>query len=270
MPFFAAADGCRIHYETFGGHGPRLILIPGLGGDGRFWAGVVRLLDAHHRIIVTDHRGAGRSDRPNSLYSIPLIASDIAGLLAQTGGLAHIVGHSTGGAIAQVLALDHAEIGLSYTISSSWARADVRFRTLFGARAELLDAGMAETFQRLGHVLCHEPSYLETHAGQLDAAVAGAPHTLAPLAVAAARVRMLLNHDRLADLPRIAAPVQVIAAACDILTPPALSQAIARAIPGADHVTVPGAHFHPLADPEGFAVILRRFIAGAESKYHDR
>lgn len=270
MPFFTAADGCRIHYETFGSHGPRLILIPGLGGDGRFWAGVVRLLEADHRIIVTDHRGAGRSDRPQSPYSIPLIASDIAGLLAQTSGPAHVVGHSTGGAVAQVLALDHAELGLSYTISSSWARADARFRTLFSARAELLEAGMTETYQRLGHVLCHEASYLEAHAGQLEAAVAAAPRTLAPLAVSLARVRMLLDHDRLADLGRIAAPVQVIAAAGDTLTPPALSQTIAAAIPGAEHVTVPGAHFHPLADPEGFAAIIRLFIAGADSKNHGR
>jgi aminoacrylate hydrolase len=270
MPFFTAADGCRIHYETFGIAGPRLILIPGLSGDGRFWAGVVRVLEADHRIIVTDHRGAGRSDRPEGPYSIPLIVNDIAGLLTQTGGSAHIVGHSTGGAIAQVLALDHAELGLSYTISSSWARADTRFRTLFSARAELLEAGMAETYQRLGHVLSHEPSYLETHAGQLEAAVAAAPHTLAPLTVTAARVRMLLDHDRLADLPRIDAPVQVIASTGDILTPPILSQAIAAAIPGAGFVTVPGAHFHPLADPEGFAAIIRRFIAGADSQHHDR
>ncbi|MER8830335.1 alpha/beta hydrolase [Mesorhizobium sp. M0938] len=266
MPFFTAADGCRIHYETSGAVGPCVVLIPGLGGDGRFWSGVVRLLEVAHRVVVTDHRGAGRSDRPQSPYSIPRIASDIAALLARTSGPAHIVGHSTGGAVAQVLALDHVELGLSYTISSSWARADARFRALFTARAELLEAGMAETYQRLGHVLCHEPSYLETHAGQLEAAVADAPRTLAPLTVAAARVRMLLDHDRLADLSDIAVPVHVIAAAGDVLTPPALSQAIATAIPGANYAIVPGAHFHPLADPEGFAAIVRQFIAEADSK----
>lgn len=266
MAFFVAADGCRIHYETFGAHGPRLVLIPGLGGDGRFWAGVVRLLEADHHLIVTDHRGAGRSDRPEGPYSIPLVASDVADLLAQTGGPAHVVGHSTGGAIAQELALHHADLGLSYTISSSWARADARFRTLFTARAELLEAGMAETYQRFTHALCHEPSYLAAHAAQLEVAVAAAPRTLAPLAVAAARVRMLLDHDRLDDLPGIAAPVQVIAATGDVLTPPALSQAIAAAIPAARYASVDGAHFHPLARPGGIAAIIRRFIAEAEQQ----
>ncbi|RTM07511.1 MAG: alpha/beta fold hydrolase [Hyphomicrobiales bacterium] len=266
MAFFTAADGCRIHYETFGASGPRVALIPGLGGDGRFWAGVARQLEADHRLIVTDHRGAGRSDRPEGPYSIPLIASDVAGLLAHTGEPAHIIGHSTGGAIAQVLALDHADLGLSYLISSSWARADARFRALFTARAELLETGMAGTYQRLGHVLCHEPSYLETHEKQLEEAVAAAPRSLAPLSVAAARVRMLLDHDRLADLPRIAAPAQVIAATGDVLTPPAMSQAIAAAIPAARYTSIEGAHFHPLADPVGFAAIIRRFVAESEQQ----
>ncbi len=261
MASFIAADGCRIHYETFGGTGPRLILIPGLGGDGRFWTGVVERLAADHRILVTDHRGAGRSDRPEAPYSIPLIAADVAGLLRETGGASHIVGHSTGGAIAQVLALDHAALGLSYTISSSWARSDRRFREIFNARAELLEAGMAETYQRLTHALCHDPVYLEAHAEKLDAAIAAAPQALAPLAVTAARVRMLLEHDRLDDLARITAPAQVIAADGDSLTPPSLSRRIADAIPGADFVTVSGAHFHPLAAPDTFAALVRNFIA---------
>lgn len=261
MADFIAADGCRIHYETFGDRGPRLILIPGLGGDGRFWSGVVERLAADHRLLVTDHRGAGRSDRPEGRYSIAQIAADVAGLLKETGGAAHIVGHSTGGAIAQVLALDHADLGLSYTISSSWARSDRRFREMFTARAELLEAGMAKTYQRLTHALCHDPAYLEAHAERLDAAIAAAPQALAPLAVTAARVRMLLDHDRLGDLARIAAPVQVVAADGDSLTPPALSRRIAEAIAGADFITVPGAHFHPLAAPETFAALVRTFIA---------
>lgn len=267
MPFLIAADGCRIHYETFGDSGPRVVLIPGLGGDGRFWSGVVRLLEHDHRLIVTDHRGAGRSERPEGCYSIPTIAGDVARLLAQSGGPAHVVGHSTGGAVAQVMALDHAELGLSYTISSSWARPDARFRALFAARAELLDAGLTETYQRLTHIFGHTPAYIEKHAVEFEAAVAAAPQALAPLAVTAARVRMLLEHDRLDELARLAAPVAVIAAEADMLIPAAMSRTISDAIPGSRYVAVAGAHFHPLADPDGFAAIIRNFIADID---HDR
>ncbi|MFT4001454.1 MAG: alpha/beta fold hydrolase [Rhizobium sp.] len=267
MPFHTAADGCRVHYETFGDKGLRIILIPGLGGDGRFWGGVVAELRNHFRLVVVDHRGAGRSDRPDGPYSIGQIASDVADIIAAEGGNLHIVGHSTGGAIVQTLALDYPGIGLSYTISSSWARADERFRSLFIARAELLEGGMAEAYQRLTQVFGYEAAYLDEHAERLAAAVATAATALAPLPVTAARVRMLLDHDRLTDLPRIAAPVHVIAADGDILTPPYLSHTIADAIPGAVMTTLTGAHFHPQARPLEFAAATRRFLADLD---HDR
>ena len=55
---------------------------------------------------------------------------------------------------------------------------------------------------------------LVAYAAALAAETGGqpaAPEKLAPFAVTEARVRMLLDHDRLADLPRLAAPALVIA-----------------------------------------------------------
>lgn len=262
MPAFTASDGCNIHYDTFGSDGPRILLIPGLGGDGRFYAKVVKALEPSHRLIVMDHRGAGRSDRPEGPQSIETIAGDAAALLAATGGAAHLVGHSTGGAIVQVMALDHPETALSCTISGSWARADTRFRTLFSARAELLEAGLVETYQRLTHIFAYEPAYLDVHADRLDAVVGAARDVLAPIGVAAARLRMLLRHDRLDSLAAIRVPTQVIAAEDDILIPPYLTKNVADAIPNAQFHIVPGAHFHPMTHPEPFANLVRQFIAG--------
>ena len=260
MAFFVAPDGCRIHYETFGDQGPRVMLIPGLGGDGRFWGGVVDELLGTFRLTVVDHRGAGRSDRPEGGYSIARISADCAAIAALQGEAVHIVGHSTGGAIAQTLALDHPGIGSSFTISSSWARADERFRSLFIARAELLEGGLPEAYQRLTHIFGHEPSYLDDHKDRFEAAVRAATAALAPLNVTADRVRMLLDHDRLDDLRRIDRPVHVITADADILTPPALSQAIADAIPGSHMTKLTGAHFHPKDRPRQFAESIRLFI----------
>ncbi|AYD04205.1 alpha/beta fold hydrolase [Neorhizobium sp. NCHU2750] len=260
MPLFVAPDGCRIHYDQFGDRGPHIMLIPGLGGDGRFWNGVVEELRNDFRLTVVDHRGAGRSDRPEGSYSIGQISADFAAIAAMQGEPLHIVGHSTGGAIAQTLALDHPGTGLSFTISSSWARADERFRSLFIARAEMLEGGLAETYQRLTHIFGHEAAYLDEHRERFEAAVKAAPTALAPLEVTAGRVRMLLDHDRLDDLPRIDRPVHVIAADEDILTPPDLSRVVADAIPGAILSSLTGAHFHPKDRPAQFSASIRRFI----------
>lgn len=260
--FYHAPDGCRIHYDCLGVQGPRLMLIPGLGGDGRFWSGVGRDLAQDHRLIVADHRGAGRSDRPDAAYSIPLIAADMAGILRETGGAAHVVGHSTGGAVAQELALDHANLVSSLTISASWARADARFAAMFRARAALLEAGLAEAYQELTNVLGHTAEWMTDHPAGMEAAVREAAAKLAPLPVSLRRVRMLLDHDRLADLSRIAAPVQIVAADRDEMTPLHMSRAMADAIPGAALHVVSGAHFHPVATPEALSAHIRRFVKG--------
>lgn len=261
MPYYIAQDGCRIHYRLFGQNGPSIVLIPGLGGDGRFWNGVVKRLEDNFQLIVPDHRGAGQSDRPDKPYSIPLIASDIAGILRELDRPVHIVGHSTGGAVTQVIALDHPEVGLSYTISSSWAQSDERFQMLFNARAELLDAGLAETYQRLTYIFGYTTEWIAQNRDICSTGIAEARQSLAPFPVTAARIRMLLDHDRLADLPNIRRPVQVISSTDDILTPPALSEKIATAIPDATLICVPGAHFHPLANPDKFASVIRQFIS---------
>lgn len=58
-------EGLLIHYEVTG-RGPVVLLHTGAGGDGTMWhrAGYVDALGRHHRVIVIDHRGHGRSGRP--------------------------------------------------------------------------------------------------------------------------------------------------------------------------------------------------------------
>jgi len=261
MPFHVAADGCRIHYDTYGDVGPLVLLLPGLGGDGRFWTGTATGLSPDHRVIATDHRGAGRSDRPNGTYTLQVIADDVAGLIEAQEEPVHLVGHSTGGAIAQMLGIEPPDNLASLTISCSWAKADARFRAIFGARAAILEAGLTEAYQALTDVLGHPPEYLTEHEDTLQAGRETAADRLAPLDVAAARIRMLLEHDCLEELKRITLPTLVLPATDDILLPPRMSQIIAEAIPGARLTPLPGAHFHPAADPRHMIEVLRGFLS---------
>ena len=60
MPHLKLRDGAELYYETHGS-GPPLFLVPGLGGDGRFWGDNVAALAQQFTVVVHDHRGTGRS-----------------------------------------------------------------------------------------------------------------------------------------------------------------------------------------------------------------
>lgn len=260
MATITAADGCDLYYERVGS-GPPVVLIPGLGGDGRFWAGVMARIADRFDLIVVDHRGAGRSARPPGPYSIGGIARDVLAVLdAEDCAGAHLVGHSTGGAIVQTIALDAPARARSLVISGSWDRSDARFRAAFEARAALLDAGMSAAYQQLTHVFGYDPAWLDAHEADLRTAVATAGAALAPFEVAAARVRMLLDFDRSADLHQIAQPTLIIGARDDALIPIHHARRLAALIPHAAFSELQGAHFHPRTDPAPFADRVAAFL----------
>src|SRR5205814_1888477 len=60
MPHVKLRDGAELYFEKHG-KGPPLLLVPGLGGDGRWWGENVAKLAEQFTVVVHDHRGTGRS-----------------------------------------------------------------------------------------------------------------------------------------------------------------------------------------------------------------
>jgi alpha-beta hydrolase superfamily lysophospholipase len=108
MPKLSVGDA-DLYYEIHG-DGPPLLLVPGLGGVGAFWAAQVAELSRDFRVITHDHRGCGQSSLSRIAYSVEQMAEDLRRLMDALGlETAHLVGHSTGGAIGQILAQDRPE-----------------------------------------------------------------------------------------------------------------------------------------------------------------
>ena len=100
-----AAAGGEIYYEETG-EGEPLVFVSGLSGLGRYWQPQVPVFSARFRVITYDQRGTGASDRLQRVFSIDQMAAELAALMdAMRIERAHIVGLSTGGAIAQTLAI---------------------------------------------------------------------------------------------------------------------------------------------------------------------
>src|SRR3989441_10500662 len=100
MPKVSIGDA-ELYYEEHG-RGPALMLVPGLTGAGSFWARQVPDFARDFRVVVHDHRGTGQSTHSRIRYSVEQMAADVLRLMDRLGiASAHLVGHSTGGAIGQ-------------------------------------------------------------------------------------------------------------------------------------------------------------------------
>jgi len=89
-----SADGTSIAYETFG-HGPPLITVGGATCDRALMRSTAQALGRHFASVNYDRRGRG--DSGDTLpYAIDREIEDIAALIAEAGGSAHLYGHSSG------------------------------------------------------------------------------------------------------------------------------------------------------------------------------
>src|SRR5467141_4097286 len=79
-------DGVEIYYEVHGS-GPPLLLTHGYSSTSEMWQGQTAALSKHHKLVLWDMRGHGRSDYPDdaSAYSEALTVADMAALLDEVG-----------------------------------------------------------------------------------------------------------------------------------------------------------------------------------------
>lgn len=91
-------NGIRLGYLDWGGHGPPLLLLPGLGDTPHIFDALAPRLTGHHRVLGLNRRGHGDSDTPNTGYDPQSLASDLAGFLRALDleGVT-LVGHSIAG-----------------------------------------------------------------------------------------------------------------------------------------------------------------------------
>ncbi|MEN8178929.1 MAG: alpha/beta fold hydrolase [Pseudomonadota bacterium] len=100
----------ELHYRESGDpEGQPLILLHGLFGSSANWMGIARRLESDWRIIIPDLRNHGRSPHADSM-SYPRMAEDLVALMDRLEiSTTNLVGHSMGGKLAMVLAVQNGE-----------------------------------------------------------------------------------------------------------------------------------------------------------------
>jgi aminoacrylate hydrolase len=260
MPKVSIPDAELYYEET--GQGDPLLLVPGLGGVGAFWAPQVPDFARDFRVITHDHRGAGQSTHARIRYSVEQMAEDVVRLMDKLGlDSAHYVGHSTGGAMGQVLAIEHPTRIRSLVLSATWAGPDPFFRRLFEARRETLMTSGVEAYLRASILMLAPPAWVSANDAKLAEQHELAAAASAPVDVMASRIDAIVRHDRRSQLGQIRVPTLVIVAADDMVTPKFYSDELANRIPGAKYVVLEGGgHFTPTVAPGPYNAAVGGFL----------
>lgn len=109
MPYADISGDVRLFYTDDGsGDGPPLLLVHGWGTDSHQWSWHIDALAARHRVIAVDLRGHGYSSVPETGNTPQAMAGDLHALLDLLNIPEAIpVGHSMGGQVVSILAVEH-------------------------------------------------------------------------------------------------------------------------------------------------------------------
>jgi 3-oxoadipate enol-lactonase len=252
-----------IHYETLGDASkPPLLLVMGLAVSSRAWEKLPTLLAPDFHVIVFDNRGTGRSSRRGFFYRMRDLADDAAAVLDAVGiARADVFGISMGGMIAQELVLRHPSRVRRLVLGATFASYRKGRRA---AKRDLLRLFVGTLLLRREKTLAKLLTSKTWHAQNREKAlrwIREAENTTFRFAFAQSMA--IARHHTLPRLSQVTAPTLIITGDKDRVVPHANSEVLARSIPGAKLIVLPGAgHVFPLErEKETIAALKAHFSA---------
>lgn len=226
---------------------PAVLLAPSLGTTLALWDSLAAVLAEDYRVVRLDMRGHGESPVPPGPYPVDDHAADVVALADRLGiDRFGFVGISLGGAIGQVLALEHpgriASLVLCCT-GPKFADPHTWLERAALVRTEGVRPLVESTTQRW-----FTPDFQRDHRAEVERVIDMLRST--PPDGYAACCDGLSAYDVTDRLGDITVPTRVIAGAEDPATGPDLAKQMVEALPDADLVVIDGvSHIANVAAP---------------------
>jgi len=279
-----SSDGTRIAVEAFGPiDAPQVVLAHGWTNTGRVWQEVVALVGDRLRLVTFDQPGHGRShEPPDRRYTLDVHGDALRAVVEQATGPGPLVlaGHSLGGMTVLNLARRHPDLVADRVVGVLLASTMSRVPVPVDGAARLVDrvaqlsrwaldrggrglvrelAGRTEgATRRFTHLVALGPGADPAHVAATTQLFREAdPDVLAGLTLP------ILQLDEEAVLARLHVPTTVVVGDADRLTPPAYGWHLARVLPDARLLVLPGVgHMTPL---EAAAVVAVELLELADA-----
>ena len=239
------------------GSGTPLVLLHGFPLDHTIWNQVVLLLEAHVRVLSPDLRGHGRSPAPQGVYTMELLAKDVAAMLDDLHVRRVVLaGHSMGGYVALAFAQAYPERVSALALVGSHAAADApeRRKGRYETAEEVLRQGVSGVANAMAPKLTLRAELVEPL------------HRLilknAPEGVAGALQAMAERPDRREFLAGLDLPVLYLVGDHDPFVSLELAQAQANRLQrGELRIAIGAAHMPMLETPQFVADALKDLAA---------
>lgn len=248
MPVVEVRD-VNLYYEAHG-HGPPVVLSHGVLDDCSLWETQIDGLSRSHTVVLYDHRGHGRSDKPRGDYSIQTLADDLKGLMERLGiERASLVGYSLGGMTSLKLALDHPESVHKLVLVATPARAFPQSPAMAGLVNYLSPLVPYRFVARKAMRRGSGPEKLDP----------GVPKHVA----LAFTLSLLTSYDLRAAAHRVKVPTLIVSGEKDLGVPVKMSRFLHRAIRGSLLAIIPDCgHLLVTERPAEFNRVLTAFLDG--------
>jgi pimeloyl-ACP methyl ester carboxylesterase len=233
-------DGASIWYATHGEGSPVILLHGGLGHSGNWAYQVPALVEAGHKVVLIDSRGHGRSTRDARPYRYELMAGDVLAVMdALQIDRAAIVGWSDGACTALILGM----------------QAPQRVTGVFFFGCNMDPSGAKEFVPTPVINRC-----FSRHARDY-AQLSATPDAFEAFVDAVSEMMKTQPNYAADDLARVRVPVVIVQSEHDEFIKPEHAQYLARSIPHAKLVVMPGvSHFAPLQRPPLFNRVMLDFL----------
>ena len=241
---FLHNSGANIFYSEYfpaDPQAPTLILLHGNGEDHTYFVKQIPAFSPHFRLVLMDTRGQGQSTGGDGELNFSVFAADLLALMDHLQiAKAHLLGFSDGGNLALTFALAHPE----------------RVQSLILNGANLEPGGVKLSTQLpivLGYGCCRLLSPF-SHKARQNGALLG----------------LMVNHPHIPPqaLAALTMPALVIVGERDMIRD-RHSQLIARSLPNAQFVRIPGGdHFCAAKCPEVFNHAVLSFLQNLPAFLH--
>jgi 3-oxoadipate enol-lactonase len=267
VPYVKTKDGVDICYEAFG-EGTPFLFLSETACDGAVWKIYqVPEFARDHCVIIFDYRGTGLSGKPSAKYNTDMFADDAAAVMDHLGLEGAVVcGHSMGGRVAQLLALDHPRKVSKLILASSGAAHPGETGIPLRIAKEMVEMGYEKYVREHTIVVGWTETYAKQHMDLIEKYLKVRMANLCPVEFYFRHVLARQAHDTSGRLKGINVPTLIFVGDDDHFVVSDMSHragadVLAKGIPNSKLVVLPGErHSYFYTEPEKVHGIMRDFL----------